>query len=1350
MLALVAGLATVSFAQGRGVVPGGPKKGPEFVENKGQWDAQARFYSGLPGMDIWVTADGVVYNVYRERTVQYHEPIQGLAIRIPQVPTVVRDGQVIGMRFEGANTASTASGIGRKNGVYNYIRREYTVTDVNRYDEAFVRDLYPGIDARIYTDQGRSRYDLIVRPGADPSTIRSTFPGSDSVRVVSNTKLAIGTRFGDLTIDGLFVYQEIAGKRKQVSARFVKVGDAIGYEVGNYDRTKPLIIDPFVYSTLLGTIGDDVGMDVAADNLGYAYITGTTVAPAFPTTFGAFDEFIAGRDAFVTKFTTDAVELVWSTFLGGANAETGTAIALDDDGNVYVCGDTNSINYPTTLGVVQPNNAMGARPMDAFYTPTDAFVTKLNPTGSALVWSTYLGGPESTWQWNRPDTGPVIDGPIVNPAVSEGALDIKVDKNGLATIVGFTRSTGFPVTLGALEPVFDGPFQAPPDLLNPFGINPGQDGFITKLNANATGYVFSTYMGGRENDIVTGSAIDADGNIFVCGITASTGGPLTPGVFITTEGAFDRTIVGQDAFVLRIDPLGLTRVYSTVLGGNDNDGAIGIDVDPTGDAFVTGTTFSTNYPTTIGAYDRQYNNSSDMFLSRLFRDGSRLIYSTLCGTAGGNFPNAIAVDDTGVAYIGGVSIFGGIPTTPDAIDTTFNGPPPPFDWFNGDGFILVFNDSGSGLLYGTYIGGEEGDEIMGLALDPSRSLYAAGWTNSWTEGQKNAFPTTTGAFREFMINDRPPPNAPPKAWRDAFLIKLHIRVPIVMETFVFTPREVAGTQSSTGTITLSGPASPGGATVSLRTTHPEIVSIPEEVFIPEGDTQVTFTAETTAVLETFTTTVTASFEARILNAPLIVAPYLSALTVSNINVVGGNSITGRVTLFQEAPAGGAEVALFSGEPSIVQMPDTVLVPEGATTAIFNIQTQGVPILTQVQLTALYLGMARSQVINVLPAGFNQLQFNPTRVTGGETARARVVLSGAVPVNTTLTITRISGPLNVTFPPTVVVPAGQNFVEFDVGTGFVPASTTLRLQAAGAGGNIQGSLGIDHTQLLSVVLIPNDVIGGAIVSGRVNLTRPAAPSGMNVVLTNSNPVAGTIDRATVFVPPGSTTSQTFFIQTNTVEETQTMTVTASKPGYISRQAVLLVREPTLGLQLSITPPAVTGGFDSMGVVSINAPRPDDITFDITSSNPNAQVPAEVTIFAGATEATFPITTTLVATDQTAMITVRRGTQSASAPLQILAPGLASLTLTPNVVNPGQTSNAFLTLDQVAPIGGLRVLISSSIPSLVQHPASITIPGGRSFGGFTVKANAVSRPIAVEIICQIQGTTRRVSAFLFINP
>lgn len=350
VLTAIIGLALPAVAGGRETTT--PKLAPSFVENLGQWDSRAEFYSGLPGMDVWITSDGLVYKVYQDVTpTKGPNGFENKGFR--------RKSHVFGMEFVGANANPQTKGTDTLPGVYNYIKRTGSASGVRRYKEAGLQDLYPGVDLRVYLDKGSPRFDLVVKPGGDPSVIGTHFTGTENVRVISPTKLGIKTRFGEVEVNGLYAYQEFNGVRKQVRAAFAKRNGVVKFRVGQYDTSRPLVIDPLVYSTLLGAIGDDQGFDVAADNLGYAYTCGSTFAPTFPTSFGAFDEFIQATDCYITKFSTDAVDILWSTFVGGQMDDAATAIAIDAFGNAYITGITKSPDFPVSVLAPQPANGGG-------------------------------------------------------------------------------------------------------------------------------------------------------------------------------------------------------------------------------------------------------------------------------------------------------------------------------------------------------------------------------------------------------------------------------------------------------------------------------------------------------------------------------------------------------------------------------------------------------------------------------------------------------------------------------------------------------------------------------------------------------------------------------------------------------------------------------------------------------------------------------------------------------------------------------------------------------------------------------------------------------------------------------
>jgi hypothetical protein len=381
--------------------------------------------------------------------------------------------------------------------------------------------------------------------------------------------------------------------------------------------------------------------------------------------------------------------LFYSTYLGSGGLDGGSGIAVDTAGNAYVTGETFSMNFltpfPTTPGSFQTTSGVGS----------DAFVTKLNPTGSALVYSTYLAG-------SGFDTG----------------SGIAVDALGNAYVTGATRSGDFPTTLGAFQPTFGGGFN---------------EAFVTKLNPTGSALVYSTYLGGRGGflgDGGSGIAVDGAGNAYVTGATDSPDFP-------TTVGAVQPTIRGGfDAFVTKLNPTGSALVYSTYLGGTSaSDEGSGIAVDTAGNAYVTGSTFSRDFPTTVGAFQTTRGGGFDAFVTKLNPTGSALVYSTYLGGSDFDFGNGIAVDTAGNVYVTGRTDSSDFPTTLGAFQTTFGG------GFN-DAFVTKLNPTGSALVYSTYLGGSRsGDVGLGIALDTAGHAYVTGETNS------SDFPTTVGALQ---------------------------------------------------------------------------------------------------------------------------------------------------------------------------------------------------------------------------------------------------------------------------------------------------------------------------------------------------------------------------------------------------------------------------------------------------------------------------------------------------------------------------------------------------------------------------------------------------------------------------
>ncbi|MFC1539731.1 SBBP repeat-containing protein, partial [Candidatus Latescibacterota bacterium] len=377
-------------------------------------------------------------------------------------------------------------------------------------------------------------------------------------------------------------------------------------------------------------------------------------------------------------------ELVYSTLIGGSGTKKTRGVTVDSSGNAYIIGYTGSSNYPVTAGTLDESFNGGTY---------DAFISKINSTGTNLVYSTYIGG-----------TG------------SDSALDFKIDNSGNAYLTGSTGSSEFPVTSGVFDETFNG----------------GYDTYILKLNSLGNGIIFSTFIGGSGDEGSEGLFVDTFGNVYITGDTNSTDFPTTP-------GAFDESQNGDsDCFVLKLNSTGNTVLYSTFLGGSSLDTGASIDVDIDGNAYIAGTTASSDYPVTLDAYDETFNGDNEVFATKINQIGSALIYSSYVGGSGQDNGRKILLDSSGNAYIAGNTKSSNFPTTLGAYDETFNGPV-------HDGFVYKLNSSGSELIFSTYLGGSvisghQEEVAWGLALDSDGGLYVSGYT-----GQSD-FPTTPNAY----------------------------------------------------------------------------------------------------------------------------------------------------------------------------------------------------------------------------------------------------------------------------------------------------------------------------------------------------------------------------------------------------------------------------------------------------------------------------------------------------------------------------------------------------------------------------------------------------------------------------
>ncbi|HUP14789.1 MAG TPA: SBBP repeat-containing protein [Acidimicrobiia bacterium] len=584
------------------------------------------------------------------------------------------DGPVaLHMGLIGANSHPTMVAMEELSGKINFLIGDDPALwriGLTRFGRLEYSEVYPGIDLAFYGDQGSLKYDFLVAPHVDPGAIAMTLEGARSLKLTPAGELLLHTEAGPVVHAPPVAYQEIGGWNRTVEAAYLLVpGGGISFRLGSYDPALPLVIDPAVeYSVELEGGANEEGHAIAVDAAGNAYVAGFTGSENFPTS-GALQPAKSGLyDAFITKLDpTGAV--VWSTFFGGSGDERAHGIALDDDGNVIVMGRTDSDDLPTV-------NASQA----SFGGGIDAFVAKLTPNGSGLVYSTYLGG-------SGDEAGSSVD----FLATREGA--VTVDATGNALITSFTNSTDFP-TLNPLQSTLKG----------------GLDVFVTKLDPSGSP-IFSTYLGGSSGEVAGGIAVDSQGDVYLNGGTSSSDFPVTAGAFQTVYAG------ASDAFVAKLASDGSGLVYATYLGGNDGDGGIRIAIDGEGSAYAIGGA-GFNFPTTEGSLQPTKPGDFDGYVAKFTPNGSALVYSTYLGGLSNDFVKDVAVNEAGQAYVVGQSESGGTVPEVNVLEDCSAAP---------EAYIAKLSADGSTAIYATCLGTNMGRIANAVALDGLGGAYLTGW-----------------------------------------------------------------------------------------------------------------------------------------------------------------------------------------------------------------------------------------------------------------------------------------------------------------------------------------------------------------------------------------------------------------------------------------------------------------------------------------------------------------------------------------------------------------------------------------------------------------------------------------------
>jgi len=672
-----------------------------FEANQGQTDPRVKYMARGNGYTVFLTANDTVFALQSgsqsaARSTGKHGFAQEKATPAPRTKNVA---SAIRMYLVGGNARPEIAAGNQLPGVTNYYigsDRSQWQEGVKQFAGVSYRDVYPGVNMAFHGEQRQLEFDFIVAAGASPAAIHLGFSGAHKIATDVSGNLLLSSAAGDVVMHKPVAYQEINGKRQSIAAEFVQESNnRVAFALGSYDRNRELVIDPALsYATYLGGSAEDEAFAIALDGSGNAYVTGQTKSPSF-----------GGKPAgptfnvFVTKVNSTGTALLYTDIfaatgggLGGPDCSasgastsncSGNAIAVDSTGNAYVAGSATG-GFPT-LSAFQSTFGGGAN---------DAFVLKVNSSG-ILVYSTYLGG-----------------------SGDDAANAIAVDGSGNAYVAGGTQSPNFPLKSA---------YQSS---------HSGDDAFVTKLASAGSSLVYSTYLGGSSTNVATGIALDSSNNAYVAGITDSNDFPTTSNVIQTLYGGAD------DGFVTEVKADGSAWVYSTYLGGSGSDDALGIAVDAAGEAYVTGSTNSANFPTANAAQNALGGNSAtNVFVTKLNAGGTAFVFSTYYG---GNLDDGgagIALDSFGDAYVTGTATSSNYPVTSGG---SLNGA--------SDALVTEFSNTGF-VVYSSFLGGSgtENQELANgnitgpfgaIAVDSSSNAYLAGMTASTT-----GFPTTAGVVQ---------------------------------------------------------------------------------------------------------------------------------------------------------------------------------------------------------------------------------------------------------------------------------------------------------------------------------------------------------------------------------------------------------------------------------------------------------------------------------------------------------------------------------------------------------------------------------------------------------------------------
>jgi hypothetical protein len=1124
-----------------------------YMPNKGQWKSDALYGATSATVNAWITRAGAVYDFRRGTGGRLTE---GAVLSLSLLHS-----HPLGFRQGAVGPSHT-----------NYLRgsnRARWVTGLEQSDSVTSANAYPGINAVHYFGGGRPRIDFLVQPHANPADIQIQVQGADRVDVLSSrVDLDIGGHL--ISLGELKTFQVIGRKKHFVPCKFVLRSEGVlAFQVGAYDHRRPLVIDPLVWSTYLGGSKGELISGVAATSTGNPVVFGTTGSSDLPTSAGAYQRVAKKpNDVFISELTSDGTGVVYTTYLGGNGDDRAAGIQVDSQDRAIISGTTTSTDFPTTPGVLDRGPISAGQQA--------AFVAKFAIDGSSLAFSTLMPGTASYFS----------------------CAGLSIDSQGSLFVAGGTNASDLPTSANAYQRTFVGTSANP------------TAGYIVKLSADATTLLAATYFGQVSGG--SGMANDSLGNVLVCGhfgtvpLSQNAVNPINNqsawlvrfsgdcsqlqlGTYIADTSlayavgvdSHDDPIVGgetlssqpelagayqtvnkggADAYVAKFNFDGTALLGATLLGGTGFDRLAAIAVLADDSVCASGMSTSTDFPVTFDAVQASNAGGYDFFVVHLSPDFSALRYSTYFGGAGSDTASGLALLSQSEVYVAGntgtfsIAPSTDFPTTAGAVDRTEKGP--------SDGLLvrLAFSDVFSALtvLPDTLGGGVTAQGTVRLA-----SVAPAG-----------------GRLVQFASND-PAVTVPPSVTVPSGSALAHFnlatsavtsdhlvtvtaqaagastQVRLLLRPYraklVAAPSTVVGGNPTICTVTVNTPAPASGKSIALTANGSSVASVPASVVIPPNAVSTTFQVTTYGTTYKHAALISASVDGSSSGCYITaLPPSLASISLTNTNVIAGDSTTGRATLDGQT-ATNLSIAISSDNSSVAVPSSASALAHSRASSLFPVTTSFVASTQNATITGTLNNVMKSATLTVIYAPF-QLSLNASQIIAGGSFQGSVTLPAPAPASGLTVNLGTNGGQTVSVPFSVTVPGASSGASFTVKTYGINRSSVKSISGTAGGITRTRSFTIIPASLSSLQLSPASVPGGSSSSGRAFLNGLNGSSSRTVTLASNN--AAVSVPPSVSIPPNGNDSFAFAITTSHVVATQTVTISASEGG-VTKTAVLTV-------------------------------------------------------------------------------------------------------------------------------------------------------------------------------------------------